>query len=159
MTFWIVFKIKVLFLLLNFLLSSEHRPPSPSSPSSPRSPSPSPDDGDNGSPPEASIARCDFFKGLTQLSALGDQERGDDIDDFLDELEASHERCGPSFSPFATLSWQNFVVSFLFFFLFRAAMIPSLIPSLPRGVWSLQSPSQKVQAPTFWRRIPKMPRC
>ena len=113
-------------------------PPSPSSPtpfssrSSPPLPGCDDDDDDDdddfdGASPETSADHQDFLQRLTQLSALGAQERGDDIDDFLDQLETSFERCGPVISlpfPLSPLSLCGLELFFFFFsFLFFSFLL------------------------------------
>jgi len=109
MTFWRASKVQVLLPSHALLLLLLLRPHLFSSRSSPPLPGCDDDDDDfDGASPETSADQQDFLQRLTQLSALGAQERGDDIDDFLDQLETSFERCG--------LFFFFLFFSFLFFY-------------------------------------------
>ena len=125
MTFWRASKVQVLLpshALLLLLLLRPHLFSSRSSPPLPGCDDDDDDDDFDGASPETSADQQDFLQRLTQLSALGAQERGDDIDDFLDQLETSFERCG-----------LFFFFSFLFFsFLFfcEAMTSPLIFPPL-----------------------------
>lgn len=122
-----------------------------SPPSSPRDSSPIPNDRNDGPAPEISPASQDFLKGLSHLSVLGPQERCDDIDDFLDFLEASSNWLVLPLVPFLLLSliWTSCL------FVLLVTNLP-LIPSLLR---SLQSPSPSQTAASSRKMTPRRPAC